>query len=157
VIGVDAIAANLRQASRLSGRKAARGGTPNALFGRLALEQAPGALAAIADRLTVYLPWGSLLRAVALPDPALIRLRGLCKTGAHLHIVFGYTDSEAMGALGLPPLDPPVLEAGYRRAGLAVKARRLSPVELRALPTTWAHKLAFGKDRPFVELTGAAE
>jgi hypothetical protein len=157
VIGVDAIGDNLREISR----KAARAGIPNALFGRLALEQAPEALAGLADRLTVFLPWGSLLRAVALPDPeALVRLRGLCKPAAHLHIVLGYhpsPDGGAIRTLDLPPLDEAALEAGYHRAGLAVKARRLSPVELRALPTTWARKLAFGRDRPFVELTGAAE
>ena len=68
VIGVDAVVENLRvQARKLAG-KPARGGLPNALLGRLALADAPGALEGLADRLTVLLPWGALLAAVARPD-----------------------------------------------------------------------------------------
>jgi 16S rRNA (adenine(1408)-N(1))-methyltransferase len=50
---------------------------PNLLFGRLALEGAPGGLEGLAGRLSVLLPWGSLLRAAAGADPeGLRRLRG---------------------------------------------------------------------------------
>jgi len=60
--GVDATAENLRDASRRAGE--------NAVFGRLALEEAPGELAGFADRLTVLFPWGSLLRALTGGDAA---------------------------------------------------------------------------------------
>jgi 16S rRNA (adenine(1408)-N(1))-methyltransferase len=157
VIGVDSRAEGLREASRRAGSKPARGGLPNALFGRLALEQAPGELVGLAHALTVYLPWGSLLRGVALPDAdALARLRGLCRPGAAVEIVFGWTDVDAIAALGLPAAPSlPGIEAAYRAAGFAVRARALGREELRALPTTWAGKLAFSqRERAFVALAG---
>jgi hypothetical protein len=153
VVGVDANGERLHEAARRAGRKSARGGAGNALFGRLALEQAPGELVGLADRLTIYFPWGSLLAAVAGPDPeALARLTAITRPGAELELVFGY--DAAIDGLTLPPLDPPALAARYGEAGLTVAARWLPLRDLRALPTTWAGKLAFGRPRPFVELRG---
>src|SRR5213079_1494518 len=103
VIGVDAAVEALRETSRKLAAKPARGGLPNALCGRLALAEAPGGLA---DRLTVLLPWGELLAAVARPDVgALARLRGLCREGAELRVVFGHgpkVDAAAVRDLALP-------------------------------------------------------
>lgn len=85
MVGIDANADNLRTASQRAGASEARGSLPNLLFGRLALERAPGALEGLADRLSVLLPWGSLLRAAAGGEPeGLRRLRGLCAPGAEL-------------------------------------------------------------------------
>ena len=162
VIGVDANGDNLREASRRALKKPSRGGLPNVLFGRLALEDAPGALAACADRLTVLLPWGSLLAAVARPDSnALARLAAVCRDGADLRIIFGYgyESDPATAALNLRPLDEPqVLEHlrhAYRQASLVVSARPVSTDEIAALPTTWAKKLAYsGKRRVFIEIVG---
>lgn len=161
VVGVDANAENLRDSSRRAARKPARGGAPNALFARLALEEAPGELAGLADELTVHLPWGSLLRAVALPElEGLGRLAGVCKPGARVRFVFGY--QAATDGLDLPPLDGPAaaraLEAGYRAAGLVVAARPIGVDRVRLLPSTWARKLAApgARPRPFVEVTGHA-
>lgn len=166
VIGVDAAVEALRETSRKLAGKAARGGLPNALCGRLALADAPGELAGLADRLTVLLPWGGLLAAVARPDvAALAKLRDLCRDGAELRIVFGYgpgagVDAAAVSDLALPALTDAnlaALEAAYRASGFAVAARRLPLDEVRALPTTWAKRLAFsGRDRAFVELRGRA-
>lgn len=150
----------MREASRRALAKPARGGLSNLLFGRLSLAEAPGALAGLADELTVLLPWGSLLAAVARPDAGgLAALRALGKPGAALRIVFGYGAGAEAGAirdLGLPAIDDAAclrLEAAYRQAGLAVRARRPSLDEVRALPTTWAKRLAFsGYERRFVEL-----
>jgi 16S rRNA (adenine(1408)-N(1))-methyltransferase len=162
VVGVDANGENLREVSRRTLQKPSRGGVPNALFGRLGLECAPGALAALADRLTVLLPWGTLLRAVGLPDPdGLARLAAICRKGAEVRIVFGYgrmTDPKAL-ALDLPSLEDPralsYLEHAYGRAGFAVVARHLPVAEVATLPTTWAKKLAYsGNRRVFAEIVG---
>jgi 16S rRNA (adenine(1408)-N(1))-methyltransferase len=163
VIGVDATADGLREASRRFAAKPARGGLRNALLGRLALADAPGELAGLADRLTVLLPWGSLLRAVAAPEAA--SLRALCefgKTAADVRVLFGYspqTEGAAIHELGLPRLDDPAtlpaLENAYRAAGFAVAARYVDLDEVRALATTWAKRLAYsGHERLFVELRG---
>jgi 16S rRNA (adenine(1408)-N(1))-methyltransferase len=137
-VGVDAIADNLRDASRRAG--------PNALFGRVALEDAPGALAGFADRLTVLFPWGSLLRAVAADDLArLARLRGVCKPGAEVRFVFE------------PARAWSDLERLHGEAGFALSARPLLVEDARDLPTTWAKKLGYsGKPRSFCDFQGRA-
>lgn len=163
VIGVDVAADNLRELSGRAARRPERGGLANVLFGRMALEAAPGELAGLADEVSVLLPWGSLLCAVARPDPERLQALGaLGKPHVRFWIVFGYS-AEAEGAvvrdLGLPRLDSgslAALEAAYQRAGLAVRARWLPRKEVGALPTTWARKLAFSdRARIFVEIRGA--
>jgi 16S rRNA (adenine(1408)-N(1))-methyltransferase len=163
VVGLDAVADNLREVSRLAAAKPARGGLPNALFGRMALEQAPGELFGLAHALTVHLPWGSLLQAVARAEPEGIgRLRALCRPGAQVRFLFGYdpaVDRAAIAGLDLPPLAdlalPATLESRYRALGLLLRARRLPAAALAELPTTWAQKLArTGRDRSYLELRG---
>ena len=157
----------MNEASRLAARKPARGGTPNALFGRMALDRAPGELAGLADVLTVLLPWGSLLRAVAVPEEeGLLRLRALCKPRARVRILFGYdpiSDRAAIETLGLPALDDPGLpgrlQNRYRALGLELRAHPCTAGELRALRTTWAQKLALAArpgfvHRRFLDLVG---
>jgi 16S rRNA (adenine(1408)-N(1))-methyltransferase len=165
VLGLDANGDNLGPASLRASAKPARGGVPNALYGKLALADAPGELGGLADELTVLLPWGSLLRAVARAEaPELERLRALCRTGAVVHIVFGYgvADASAISSLDLPAPDAPAFAAAlssqYRAAGFAVAASPVTADAVRALPTTWAKKLAHsGKQRHFWELRGTAD
>jgi 16S rRNA (adenine(1408)-N(1))-methyltransferase len=135
-VGVDAIADNLRNASRRA--------DTNSLFGRLALEDAPGELVGFADRLTVLFPWGSLLRAVALAErDGLARLRALCGPGADVRFVFELHS------------DPPDLERRYLDSGLALSGAPVPVEAARALPTTWAKKLGFsGRPRSFWEFRG---
>jgi 16S rRNA (adenine(1408)-N(1))-methyltransferase len=137
-VGIDAIADNLRDASRRA--------VPNAFFARLALEDAPADLAGFADRLTVLFPWGSLLRAMTADDlGALAKLRAICKTDAEVRFVFepGRASSD--------------LERRYREAGFALSGRPLRVEEARHLPTTWAKKLGYsGRPRAFREFQGRA-
>jgi 16S rRNA (adenine(1408)-N(1))-methyltransferase len=163
VVGVDSNADALRDTSRRFTAKPSRGGLPNALLGRLPLAEAPGELAGLADALTVLLPWGSLLAAVARPEPpALCALRALCKAHAEIRVVFGYgpaTEGAMIRELALPPLDAvganAELERAYLAAGFAVHARAARVDEVRALPTTWAKRLAYsGHERRYVELRG---
>lgn len=145
-IGVDANADALREASARALKKPSRGGLRNVLFGRLALEEMPGALEGIADELTVLFPWGTLLRAVATGQVE--PLRHVCRAGARVRFVFGYGPADG---LALPPIESrrPVYP------GFEVTVRPLG--DPASLPTTWAKKLAFsGKSRPFVEVVGIA-
>jgi 16S rRNA (adenine(1408)-N(1))-methyltransferase len=150
VVGVDANADNLRQASRRAAAAPARGGLPNLRFGRFALEAAPGALAGLAGRLTVLLPWGSLLRAVAAGEPdGLARLRAMCAPGAEVEIVVGEGD--------LDGFSPEALRARYADAGLAVSIAPAAAAEVVALGTTWAKRLACSDStRRFWRLGGVA-
>ncbi|HEU4382441.1 MAG TPA: hypothetical protein VFR85_02965 [Anaeromyxobacteraceae bacterium] len=137
-IGVDAVADNLRRASRRAGG--------NALFGRLALAEAPGELSGLADRLTVLFPWGSLLAAVCGRAPAgLAALRGLCRPGAEVRFLFELAS------------DPAELLRAHAAAGFHLAARAVSVEEARALPTSWAKRLGYsGRRRAFWELRGSA-
>lgn len=149
VIGIDANADALREASARATRKPSRGGVTNVIFARLALEEMPGDLEGLATELTVLLPWGSLLRAVAAGEVS--TLRRTCRAGARVRVVFGYGAED--GTLGLPAIDRARLEAAYRHAGFEVTCRPLA--DIGSVSTTWAKKLAFsGKARPFVELAG---
>jgi 16S rRNA (adenine(1408)-N(1))-methyltransferase len=155
VVGVDANGAGLAEASRRALAKPARGGVANALFGVLALEQAPGELVGLADELTVLLPWGSLLAAVARGE-ALGGLRELCRPDARVCFVLGYAAELDPGAAGLPDLDDAAgLERAYREAGFTVVVRPVTRNDVRALGTTWAQKLAFSPvPRRFVAVRG---
>jgi 16S rRNA (adenine(1408)-N(1))-methyltransferase len=119
-------------------------------LGRLALERAPGALEGLADRVSVLLPWGSLLRAVAGADPeGLHRLRGLCAPGATVEVVVSEADLDGASLEALAQL--------YAEAGLAMAARPAGAGEVAALGTTWAKRLARSDPgRRFVRLAGTA-
>jgi len=127
VIGVDANADGLVEVSRKA--------PPNALFGRLSLDEAPGALEGLAATLTVLLPWGSLLKAVASGDVSKLE-----RIAPSLRLVYGFG---AADGLELP--DPATV--------WGPRVRELALDEVRALPTTWAKKLAFsGHARRFFEV-----
>ncbi|MEX1254931.1 MAG: class I SAM-dependent methyltransferase [Dehalococcoidia bacterium] len=141
--------------SRRAGRKPAKGGVANALFAVGSVESPPAELAGVAGELTVLFPWGTLLRAFALPDvDALRNVRRLCRDGASLEVVLSYAERDRgeLARLGLPGLSQAHLEGaltrGYRDAGFRVASvETLTRDELRALPSTWAKRLAFGRPR----------
>lgn len=160
-VGLDAHAAGMREFSR----RACRARLPNAVFVRASVEDWPAELEGLADRVTVVLPWGSLLAALARPlTPALRKLRGACQAGATLTVVLGSDvarDRAELWRLGLPPLVADGLAerigAGYAEAGFAIaRVGSLAASELRRWPTTWARRLAHGGSRSFVEIQGRA-
>ena len=143
-MGIDSNAENLAEISRKAARKPARGGAKNAMFVRASVEALPEELAGLAARVTILLPWGSLLRALAEPDPAVLAgVRGLCRAGASLEVV--------MSVDGLGDVLP-----GYRDAGFAAAIAPLPIAEVRRLGTTWASRLAFGRPRSFWRISAIA-
>ena len=147
-IGVDACRENLRAHSLHT--------PPNALYliaNALAL---PAELDGLATCLTVNFPWGSLLGAL-LDDysPFVGRLAALARPGTRMRIEVRL-NAGALAEAGWP------LEDGARQvrqvlraAGFSVEPPvALGPRELRAYPTTWARRLAFGRDPRAVELRG---
>lgn len=119
----------MAEVSRRAAAKPARGGVANALFVQASLEGLPADLAVLADAITVNYPWGSLLRAVAMPDGALLcNLAGLAKPGATLDILVNMhplRDADYAVRLGLADAalirDVAGLKAGYLRAGWAMR------------------------------------
>jgi 16S rRNA (adenine(1408)-N(1))-methyltransferase len=127
-IGIDPVAEAMADVSRRAAAKPVRGGVGNALFVQASLEAMPGTLAGFADAITVNYPWGSLLRAVALPDPTLLaNLAGLAKAGAMLDVLINMQPlRDAAYAARLGPAgaaltrDIGLLKAGYAGAGWIV-------------------------------------
>jgi SAM-dependent methyltransferase len=143
-VGVDNNADKLAEISRKAARKPDRGGATNALFVRASAEALPAELAGLAASVTVLLPWGSLLRAVIEPDVSVVAgIRKLCRPGGRLRVVSG------------EPVRRSVV-AGYQAAGFAAVVKAITAAEVRALHTTWASRLAFGRPRVFTQIAATA-
>jgi 16S rRNA (adenine(1408)-N(1))-methyltransferase len=141
--------------------RAARAGLRNLLYVRAAVEALPQELTGVADHITVILPWGSLLAAVARPIvPILGSVRAQCQSGARLTVVLGLDperDRAEARRLGLADLNAAHFEgdlaAGYAAAGFTVRSvRALAAEELARWPSSWAKRLAFGQPRPVFQI-----
>ncbi len=144
-IGIDACRENFIEQSRRAPK--------NAVFLVANALTLPEELTEIATRLTINFPWGSLL-TVLLDEPAFCeRLVSLVRPGATLEVAI---NGGALAEVGW------TLEAGaasvqsnLRAAGFALRAPLAwGAAELRVCPTTWARRLAFGRDPRAVFLTG---
>jgi 16S rRNA (adenine(1408)-N(1))-methyltransferase len=111
-------------------------------------------LGAVAERISVILPWGSLLQAVALPEvDSLLHIARLCLPDGSVEIVFSYDQQDAregapLGTVVLDEKHIEVLAERYARAGLEIiSSENISQQQLAAYETTWAKRLAFGRRR----------
>lgn len=138
VIGVDLAAANLRAASRTA--------TGNALFVVADALALPEELHQVARCITITMPWGSLLRGLLTGHPGL--LAGLSAIGANAASLAITLNAAALAEAGS------TLAAGSERVAAALREvgitaeppRQLDASDIRRLPTTWAKRLAFGRD-----------
>jgi 16S rRNA (adenine(1408)-N(1))-methyltransferase len=141
-IGLDSCREGLRDRSR----KAPPGG--NALFVIANALALPPGLAGLATQVAVNFPWGSLLLGLLDGDPALLDgLRAVARPGAILECrLNGGALAEAGWALddGAARVGHVVRDAGFVPAPPG--PTRLDARALRACPTTWARRLAFGRD-----------
>jgi 16S rRNA (adenine(1408)-N(1))-methyltransferase len=138
-VGVDACRDNLRRTSRKA--------PPNALYVIANALALPEELGGMASKVTINFPWGSLLAALLDGEPMLLEgLLAISRPGATLEARLnagalaeaGYT-LESGGARIRQALH----EGGFEVAGdpLWLDAR-----ELGQCPTTWAKRLAYGRD-----------
>jgi 16S rRNA (adenine(1408)-N(1))-methyltransferase len=151
VVGVDANAAAMAEASRRAAGKPGRGGLPNALFVVAAAEALPAELEAVAGLVTVQFPWGSLLRGLLGADPRVMDgVAGLLAPGGTLRLLVSSTDRDR-GA-GLEPIQAPTLRevaGAWEPFGLAVtEARPATPADVVAAHSTWGKRLGAGRRRP---------
>jgi 16S rRNA (adenine(1408)-N(1))-methyltransferase len=149
-IGIDAQSSAMEKISEKIHRKPAKGGTANVLFIQAAVEDLPSELDGVADVIHAHFPWGSLLRALALGDEAVLRnLRRACAPGAWLEVVIALDperDRAEIERLGLSPLSIEFLETTliprYRAADFeVVEYGSLPPSEWPQLQTSWAKRL----------------
>jgi len=138
IIGVDSCRENLREHSRIK--------LPNALFIIASAQDLPDELNGLVSHITINFPWGSLLESMLTGDSMLMhRLELISCSAASIDVRL---NSGALAEQGWS------LEAGARqiydnliRAGWRVKTPvMMSTQALRDFPSTWAKRLAFGRD-----------
>jgi 16S rRNA (adenine(1408)-N(1))-methyltransferase len=166
VIGLDALAEHMAERAATAARKPPKGGRPNLLFVRAAIESPPMELAHAADEVHVLLPWGALLEGVVLArDDVLGGIASLCTTGARVSVILNgeiWVDSTPTRYEPLPVPTPEyvadVVAPGFARHGITLgPAQYMTAEAAKALATTWARKLGHGRDHPrFVQFEGVA-
>jgi len=164
-IGIDPNARPLEKISEKIHRKPAKGGAPNVLFIQSAVEDLPPELDGVADELHVHFPWGSLLRAIATGDAAVLEnLRRICSAGALLEVVIGLDperDQSEIERLSLTPLSLEFIDneliPKYAAAGFETIERGiLSASEWPELNTSWSKRLQGNEHRTITYLIARA-
>ena len=146
VLGIDPVASTMAEASRRAAQPARRGGVPNVAFVVASAEGLPGELAGTVERLTVNLPWGSMLRgALALADaePAARGIAGLLAADGEAWMLLAPSARDRLAC----NVDVETRLAGsladdWRALGLdLLEARRATAGDLAATRTTWGKRL----------------
>jgi 16S rRNA (adenine(1408)-N(1))-methyltransferase len=161
VLGVDAVAASMAEASRRAARSPAKGGLPNALFVVSAADALPAALDGGADEVTVLFPWGSLLRgALGLDEAVAGAIARLVKVDGSVTMLLSVAERD--GIAEIPCLDEAAIrDVARRQAGRGlelVSARDATAEDLAATRSSWARRLGSDPQRPvwLLELTRRA-
>jgi 16S rRNA (adenine(1408)-N(1))-methyltransferase len=162
VIGIDANAASMAEASRRAARPARKGGLENALFLLGAAESPREELRTLAERVTVRFPWGSLLRGCLGADADVAEgIAGLLAPDGILELLLALADRDGLDGLPTSPAD--VIAAATRTfeaIGLRfLDARTATELEVRASGSTWARRLLSNPatERHVVAMRFAAE
>lgn len=162
-VGIDACRDLMAESASRAAAKPKHGGLSNALFVAAAVEALPPELAGAADLITIQFPWGSLLRAVLLPDaPVLAGIGRLARLGAALEVVLNTTVFRPPVPREVADLPVPtddfvrdVLAPAYVRAGIALTDQQtFGRAQIAAWPSTWAKRLASGHAPEALVLTG---
>jgi hypothetical protein len=147
VIGVDSCRENLREHSQAK--------MQNLLFVIASAQELPNELHGLSSHVTINFPWGSLLESLLAGDPKLMcGLKTVSQTKASLDVRL---NSGALAEAGK------TLEAGTDRiyynlcqAGWQVKTPVIMDAyALKGFPSTWAKRLAFGRDPRAMILNGS--
>lgn len=154
VVGVDAAPDAMRRTATRAAAKPARGGAPNAMYVWASVEQLPAELAA-ADEVHVLMPWGSLLRAMAAPDEAILRrVAAVCLPGARFLVTLNLhawrppvpevgDTAEPTPQSALDELAPAYARAGWRLA----TAEYLDDAQIAELGTSWTRRLGSSREQ----------
>jgi 16S rRNA (adenine(1408)-N(1))-methyltransferase len=148
VIGLDAQPDAMRRSAARAAAKPARGGTANAAFVWASAERLPSELSAITE-VHVLMPWGSLLRAVAVPEPDVLRgIAAVCAPTASLLITLNLhawrPSVREVGETAEPTPESAMsgLAAAYAEAGWTLdSADYLDDDAIAALGTSWTKRL----------------
>jgi 16S rRNA (adenine(1408)-N(1))-methyltransferase len=142
VIGIDANAAGMAEASRRADRGRSR--LENAMFIVEAVEALAGPLDGVADAVNVTMPWGSLLRGVLGLDPVAQRgIASVVAAGGRVEVLASVAPTDRVA--GMACLDEaaiPAVRAAWAREGLALtEFRPASEEDLADAHSSWARRL----------------
>jgi 16S rRNA (adenine(1408)-N(1))-methyltransferase len=144
VLGLDASAPAMAEASRRAARAAGKGGLPNAAFVLAAAEAPPAELTGTAELVTVRFPWGSLLRGCVGAEPTVAAgVAGLVAPGGTLDLLLAPSARDGLDSL---PIEPEaligVVAVTFADHGFALGlARRATDAEVMASHSSWARRL----------------
>ena len=150
VIGVDANAAGMAEASGRAAKPAKKGGLPNACFVVAAAESLPAGLDGLADALTVHFPWGSLLRGLLNAEPSILGgITRVTRPGATVALLLSVVNRDHLdGCASLDDQAVFALAARYAAHGLLLgEARPATAEDLARSHSSWAKRLRAGENR----------
>jgi 16S rRNA (adenine(1408)-N(1))-methyltransferase len=146
VIGVDSCRENLRELSRAN--------LPNMLFVIASAQDLPHELCGLISHVTINFPWGSLLESLLVGDAALMNgLSCIARQNAQINICLnGGALAEAGTELdaGTQAIFDNMNQHGWRLQN----PHLMDNQSLRTFPTTWARRLAHGRDPRAMALHG---
>jgi len=146
IIGVDSCRENLREYSQAK--------LQNMLFVITSAQNLPTELNGLISQITINFPWGSLLESLLINDSKLMcRLKSIARstTSIDLHLNGGAL-AEAGTTLeaGAEKIYNNLIRSGWQIENPVV----INANALRSFPTTWAKRLAFGRDPRAMALSG---
>jgi hypothetical protein len=146
VIGVDSCRENLREHSQAKLR--------NLLFVIASAQDLPCELEGLVSQVTINFPWGSLLESLLSGDPRLLcGLKSVSRVRAALDLrLNGGALAEAGKTLeaGTDRIFYNLLQAGWQLEQPVL----MDASALQRFPSTWAKRLAFGRDPRALMLSG---
>jgi 16S rRNA (adenine(1408)-N(1))-methyltransferase len=135
----------MADSSRRAASSVRHGGVPNALFLAAALEELPGQLAGRVHRVTVALPWGSLLRGLTNVDAGVINaITGVLSDNGELELLVSATDVDARQTSVMLESEPDAaaLASALESAGLHVlECRPALESDVQRLSSGWGRRL----------------
>lgn len=146
VIGVDSCRENLREYSR--------GKLPNMLFVIASAQDLPGEFGGLISHVTINFPWGSLLNSLLAGDMNLMNgLASISKPNTQINI---HLNGDALAEAGteLDTGTQVIFDNMYQHGWRLQSPRLMDKQSLRTFPTTWARRLAHGRDPRAVTLNG---
>ena len=146
IVGVDACRENLRDHSRAK--------LPNMLFIIAPAQQLPCEFEAFFSHVSINFPWGSLLDGLLACDPGLMRgLTSISRPNAQIEIhLNGGALKEAGTSL---EVGAGIIYENLHHNGWEINLPRpLDQDALTRFPTTWARRLAHGRDPSAMRLSG---
>jgi len=146
IIGVDSCRENLRELSRTK--------QPNLLSLIASAQDLPRELDGLVSQITINFPWGSLLESLLIGDPDLLSgLESISRNNASIDIRLNggaLTEAGTTLEVGANTIHHNLLQASWR-----IKTPMLmDSCTLRRFPSTWAKRLAFGRDPQAIHLSG---